>query len=476
LASQPGGDLLAALENTGRLRFWSLLERRESGPAISLREPPEDLVFSPSGGLIMTLGKARGSAHVFDVKTRQRLNPQPLHDRHIEAAAFSPEGLRLVGVADAVKAAVWDLLPGRRSCEWLRHEKSILSVSFSRDGTRIITGSEDGTAVIWSALAGEMQPIILPTAGVLTRPVFAGDGQSLDALAADGRQFHWKVGESTWDGPAALPVPPPPKPLPAKNPDKEATPSRSVSLNGVWSAIAGTNGEVRLWARDGTAQGDRVLPLRGSVRRLAFNQNGSVLVVGRAAGGISFYRTETLLPAAEPLRAHPDLLDLVVSPDDRWIAASHADGAIRVWRWFEPSNIPASHALVRLVTAVGGQDHRPDGTMRYVTPAELYQVCSELRGHSGEGTESEFIRWFLADRQQRPAAPGISVTVGENLDAVVRLGFTNFPGRMASSLPNRPAVLGRAADSATRSRRLPESEIAWLRKLAGESGRRVSAP
>lgn len=475
-AGQPGGELLAALAADGRIRFWSFREQKESGPAIALREVPQNLLFSPSGGLIMTLGRTRGSANFFDVRTRQRLNPQPLHDRHLEAAAFSPEGLRLVGVVDAVNAAVWELLPRRRGSEWLRHDKPIHSVAFSHDGRRVITGSEDGTAVIWSALAGEMQPIILPTAGLPAGLAFAGDGQSLNAAATDGRELRWGVGRSTWDGPAASVAPPASKPLPGKNPGQDTTPPWSDSPNGVWQVVTSANGEVRLSAKNGMNRGDRVLPLRGSVRRLAFNRSGSVLVVGRAAGGISFYDTETLLPAAEPIRAHPDLLDLAVSSDDRWIAASHADGAIRAWRCFEAPPAPASHSLIRLVAAVGGQDHRPDGTMRYVTPSELYQVCSELREHSGEGTEAEFIRWFLADRQQRPAAPGTSATAAENLDAAIRVGFTNFPVRMAALFPNHPAALRRAADFAARTRRLPGSELAWVRGIAGEPGRGLSAP
>lgn len=478
-ASQPGGGLVAALEDSGRIRFWSVRDGRESGPPLVPRETASDLLFSPSGVWILTLGKTRGSANAFHVQTRRRLDPQPLHVRQTSVAAFSPEGLRLAGVVDEVQAAVWELLPRRRGTEWLRHEKRILSLAFSGDGSRLISGSEDGTAVLWSALAGEAQPFLLPAGGPPERLGFSPQGSRLEVITVDGRRWGWETGRATWDTSASPPgtTPMPGLPTGAGGSDPTGA-TRSVSPDGAWQATASPEGEVRVLATGPPFSGERVLALRGSVRRLAFDSRGSMLLVGRASGGVGFYETTTLLPAAEPVRANPDLLDLAVAPGDGWLATSHEDGAVRAWRLWSPldSTAGASPALIRLAAAVGGQDHRPDGTLRHVTAAELHQVCDELRGIAGRGSESEFIRWFLADRQRRPAAPGAEATALENLEAALRAGFSNLPVRAASLLPRHPAVLRRAAAYAERGRRLPALEAAWLRQQADALERPVFRP
>ena len=70
------------------------------------------------------------------------------------AAAFSPDGRRVVGVGNNGPALVWDARSGRRLLELSGHSGFIWGVAYSPDGTRIATGSWDTTIKLWDAATG----------------------------------------------------------------------------------------------------------------------------------------------------------------------------------------------------------------------------------------------------------------------------------------------------------------------------------
>ena len=73
---------------------------------------------------------------------------------HGHAAAFSPDGLRLVTAASDDTARVWDAANGKEIAVLRGHQGGVNSVAFTPDGTRIVTASDDGTARIWDAATG----------------------------------------------------------------------------------------------------------------------------------------------------------------------------------------------------------------------------------------------------------------------------------------------------------------------------------
>ena len=64
------------------------------------------------------------------------------------AAAFSPDGSRVVTASVDETARIWDAASGQEiavfgGLEW------VWSAAFSPDGTRIVTGSKENAAIIW---------------------------------------------------------------------------------------------------------------------------------------------------------------------------------------------------------------------------------------------------------------------------------------------------------------------------------------
>jgi serine/threonine protein kinase/class 3 adenylate cyclase len=77
------------------------------------------------------------------------------HLRGVYAAAFSPDGQRIVTGSWDGTAKVWEAASGLELLTLKGHSAGVPSVAFSPDGQRIVTGSRDGTARVWEAARPE---------------------------------------------------------------------------------------------------------------------------------------------------------------------------------------------------------------------------------------------------------------------------------------------------------------------------------
>ena len=81
------------------------------------------------------------------------------HQR-VTAAAFSPDGERILTAWSEKTAAVFRAADGEPLFELSGHRAEIVSADFTPDGKRIVTAASDGTARIWSA-DGQGEPRLL---------------------------------------------------------------------------------------------------------------------------------------------------------------------------------------------------------------------------------------------------------------------------------------------------------------------------
>ena len=71
------------------------------------------------------------------------------HEGAAYAAAFSPDGARLVSGSDDNTVRVWDAASGAELLLLRGRKDGVLAAEFSPDGARIVSGSEDGTVRVW---------------------------------------------------------------------------------------------------------------------------------------------------------------------------------------------------------------------------------------------------------------------------------------------------------------------------------------
>ena len=72
----------------------------------------------------------------------------------VYAAAFSPDGARIVSGSDDNTVRVWDAASGAELLVLRGHESPIDAAAFSPDGARILSESGDGTVRVWDAASG----------------------------------------------------------------------------------------------------------------------------------------------------------------------------------------------------------------------------------------------------------------------------------------------------------------------------------
>ena len=73
----------------------------------------------------------------------------------LSAAAFSPDGARILTASADNTAKLWDAASGNLIASFA-HQGTVKAVAFSPDGARILTGSADKTAKLWDAASGKL--------------------------------------------------------------------------------------------------------------------------------------------------------------------------------------------------------------------------------------------------------------------------------------------------------------------------------
>ena len=131
-------------------------------------------------------GIERGTARIWDAATGRQYLILSGHTDQVVAAAFSPDGGRIVTASLDKTARIWDAATGRQIQVLSGHADAVETAVFSPDGRRIVTASADRTARIWDAATGRQIEVLRGHADMLESASFSPDGNTL-ATASDDR-------------------------------------------------------------------------------------------------------------------------------------------------------------------------------------------------------------------------------------------------------------------------------------------------
>ena len=129
------------------------------------------------------------TARLWDAATGKEL-ARLAHEGIVRAAAFSPDGARIVTASDDTTARLWDA--AGKELARLAYEGIVYAAAFSPDGARIVTASSDTTARLWDAATGE-ERALLAHEGMVNAAAFGPDGARIVTASGDKTARFWNA-------------------------------------------------------------------------------------------------------------------------------------------------------------------------------------------------------------------------------------------------------------------------------------------
>ncbi len=191
-AFSPDGKLLAAIADSGQLRFSSPDSGREKGALEGYGVGARRFAFNGDGTMLVTTLDAF-TPMTWNVATQTPVAAFTHHVGRVEAVAFSPDGSRVASGSWDNTIRIWDAHSGEELEVLTGHSDTVCDVAFSRDGTRILSASWDRTARIWDLASGAEVKRFEGHADKVFSARFSLDDRQVVTASADGTARIWDV-------------------------------------------------------------------------------------------------------------------------------------------------------------------------------------------------------------------------------------------------------------------------------------------
>jgi WD40 repeat protein len=278
----------------------------------------------------------------------------------LNAAAYSPDGQRIVTAADDGSVRLWSADGSGQPVRLGAHAQSVQSAAFSRNGQRIVTTGRDGTARVWW-VDGSKQPIVFKgdTCGVGSA-AFSPDGQRIVLACRDGTAQVWwadgsglllvleghesgltsavfspdgqRIVTTSWDGTARVwRANGLAQPLVLEGHEGPSV-SAAFSPDGQRIVTASRDGTVRVWWADGSGSPVVLQGHKGPVWSAAFSPDGQRIVTASDDGTARVWRADGLTESIVLEGHEGPVRSAAFSPDGQHLVTASWDGTARVWR------------------------------------------------------------------------------------------------------------------------------------------------
>jgi serine/threonine protein kinase/WD40 repeat protein/tetratricopeptide (TPR) repeat protein len=172
-----------------------------TGAAVGAAWPTKRvLALSPDGKTAVV--RTPLGAELRDAATGAAVGPPLRHQHEVLAAAFSPDGRKVLTGSEDRTARFWEVPAGTPSGSPLHHAAAVSAVAFSPDGRTALTGTEEATARFWDVATGKPLGPPLSHASLIRtfvrgktvrRVAFAPDGRTALTAMSGGHVRRWEA-------------------------------------------------------------------------------------------------------------------------------------------------------------------------------------------------------------------------------------------------------------------------------------------
>ncbi|KAF6836258.1 periodic tryptophan protein 2 [Colletotrichum plurivorum] len=273
----PGSNLLVAGFSNGTFGLYEMPDFNMIH-TLNISQNDIDFVTINKSGEWLAFGASKlGQLLVWEWQSESYILKQQGHFDSMNSLVYSPDGQRIVTIADDGKIKVWDVESGFCVVTFTEHTSGVTACEFSKKGNVLFTSSLDGSVRAWDLIRyRNFRTFTAPTR------------LSWSCMAVD--------------------------------------PSGEVVAAGSLDSF-----DIHIWSVQTGQLLDQLSGHEGPVSALAFTPNGDSLISGswdRTARVWSiFSRSQT----SEPLQLQADVLDIAVRPDSLQLAVSTLDGQLTFW-------------------------------------------------------------------------------------------------------------------------------------------------
>jgi WD40 repeat protein/serine/threonine protein kinase len=272
--------------------------------------------YSPDGTRIVTASEDR-TARVWDAHTGAQIAVLSGHGDTVDSAAYSPDGTRIITASFDKTARIWDARTGAQIAVLSGHGDRVYSATYSPDGMRIVTASWDKTARIWDARTGAQIAVLSAHTDRVISAAYSPDGRHVVTAS-------WDRTARIWDARSGVP-------LVVLSGEGNRVITAAYSLDGTRIVTGSEDKTARIWdARTGAQL--TVLAGHGrAVEAAAYSPDGTRIVTASDDGTARIWDALTGQQLAV-LSGHTSRVYYAsYSPDGARVVTASFDKTARIW-------------------------------------------------------------------------------------------------------------------------------------------------